>query len=79
MTRTRVVIGSVTYAEKGKNVLSAHRIPARIVRLSPAESKNGCAFALEIVGAHDTAMLRSLLQKEYVRFTDILTDTLPML
>ncbi len=79
MTRMRVVIGSVTYAEKGKNVLAAHRIPARIVRLSPAESKNGCAFALEVVGPYEAAMIGGLLQKEHVRFTDILTDTLPML
>lgn len=79
MMRTRIAIGSVTYAEKGKNALAAHGIAARTVRLEPCETKNGCAFALEIAGNHAVSELREILLSAHVRFSEILTDELPML
>ncbi|MBQ8577558.1 MAG: hypothetical protein IJ449_06295 [Clostridia bacterium] len=79
MKRTRIAIGSVTYAEKGKGALAAHGIVSRVVRLDIGETKNGCAFALEIAGNVSVAELRSILTASHVRFNEILTDELPML
>ena len=80
MTRIRITIGSVTYGEKGIAALGARGIPARLVRLAPRESPMGCAFALEILGGgHTVPAVRQVLQAAHVRYTDILTDELPML
>ena len=79
MKRTRIAIGSVTYAEKGKRALAGAGFSARVVRLDPRETKNGCAFALELHTAADTQRLRQLLQAAHVRYTEILEDELPML
>ena len=80
MTRIRIAIGSVTYGEKGMTVLRARGVPVRMIRMDPRESKNGCAYALEILGGGYTVpAVRQILQAAHVRYTDILTDELPML
>ncbi|MBE6657061.1 MAG: hypothetical protein E7604_01315 [Ruminococcaceae bacterium] len=80
MTRIRIAIGSVTYGEKGMAVLRANGVPVKLVRLDPRVSRGGCAFALEIVGGGYTVpAVRQILQKSHVRYTEILTDELPML
>lgn len=80
MTRIRIAIGSVTYGEKGMAALRAHGIPAKLVRLDVRESRNGCAFALEILGGGYTVPgVRQILHEAHVRYTEILTDDLPML
>lgn len=80
MTRIRIAIGSVTYGEKGMAALRGRGIPSRIVRLAPRESPGGCAYALEILGGGYTVpAVRQVLQAAHVRYTDILTDELPML
>ena len=73
MTRLRIACGSVTYAEKGKNVLAAAGIRARIVRLEPWESRGGCAYGLETDGDMPPDELRRLLTEKKVRFSEILT------
>ena len=80
MTRIRIAIGSVTYGEKGMTALRARGVPVRMIRMDPRGSKNGCAYALEILGGGYTVpAVRQILQAAHVRYTDILTDELPML
>ena len=80
MTRIRIAIGSVTYGEKGLAALRSHGIGAKLIRPDPRESKHGCAFALEILGGGYTVpAIRQILHEAHVRYTEILTDELPML
>ena len=80
MTRIRIAIGSVTYGEKGLAALLARGVPAKLQRLDPRDSKNGCAYALEILGGGYTIpAVRQILHEAHVRYTEILTDELPML
>ena len=80
MTRIRIAIGSVTYGEKGLAALRARGVPAKLQRLDPRDSKNGCAYALEILGGGYTVpAVRQILHEAHVRYTEILTDELPML
>lgn len=80
MTRIRIAIGSVTYGEKGMAALQARGIAAKLVRLDPRDSRMGCAFALEILGGGYTVPgVRQILHEAHVRYTEILTDELPML
>lgn len=79
MTRIRIVIGSVTYGEKGMAALGAHGIGAKLVRRDVRESKNGCAFMLEVYGNHTVPAIRQILQQSHVRYTDILSEELSML
>lgn len=80
MTRIRIAIGSVTYGEKGLNALRARGVPAKLTRLDPHQSRGGCAYALEILGGGYTVPgIRQMLHEAHVRYTEILTDDLPML
>ena len=80
MTRIRIAIGSVTYGEKGMTALRARGVPVRMIRMDPRESKNGCAYALEILGGGYTVPgIRQMLHEAHVRYTEIRSDHLPML
>ncbi len=68
----RIATPSITYAEKGRRAFASHRIPARIVRLDPHETENGCAFALELTGAYEIPGLRDILVRANVRFSAFL-------
>lgn len=73
--RLRAASGSVTYAEKARSLLASHGIDARIVRLDPALTKNGCTYAVEILGdVPDKDTLARLLTGGHVRYTEILED-----
>ncbi len=80
MTRVRIAFASVTYAEKGRVTLGRAGVRARIVRLDPAYTKNGCTYALEIDGGGKTTdALRRILDEGRVRYGEIIEDRLPML
>lgn len=79
MKRIRIVIGSVTYGEKGKAALAARGIPAVLSRRDVRASGNGCAFVLEVFGNYTVPAVRGVLQQAHVRYTEILSEELPML
>ncbi len=73
MKELRIVFASVTYAEKGKAMLAAQGIRARIVRLDPKETPRGCTYALAVSDpTADPIMLRNMLEAGHIRYTEIL-------
>lgn len=59
---------SVTYAMQGREILSKYGIAATVVRLHPNETREGCAFGLELA-RRDVARAESLLIKADIEFT----------
>ena len=43
-----LILRSITYAQRGKEVLTGRRITARITRLPMELGENGCGYALRI-------------------------------
>ncbi len=41
-------IGSVTYAMKAQEILSASGIQAEVIRLRPEQTKRGCAYGISL-------------------------------
>ena len=65
---TRIALVSVTYAMQARELLQRHGIDANIVRLSPGESPNGCAFGIQLHrGALQAAY--TLLTKADIKYT----------
>ena len=71
MGHTRIAFRSVTYAEKGKNVLARAGIRSKIIRLEPWETEGGCAFGLLLESAVDEGRLRRIMEGGGVRFSKI--------
>lgn len=61
-------IGSVTYAMKAKELLAKSGISARVIRLKPEQSPNGCAYGLELA-CREGARASALLGSAGIRFT----------
>ena len=72
MGHTRIAFASVTYAEKGKTVLSHAGILAKIVRLEPWETEGGCAFGLFVETELPPERIRQILDGGHVRYGKIL-------
>lgn len=60
--KIRLGMRSVTYALEGRDILSNYGISSTVVRLRPSESREGCAFGLEISRA-DASRAGELLRK----------------
>lgn len=58
----------MTYAIQARELLQRHGIASTIVRLSPGESPNGCAFGLEL---HRSSLQAAyaLLNKADIKYT----------
>jgi hypothetical protein len=55
-----LVLRSITYAQRGKEVLVGRRITARITRLPMELGENGCGYALRIDGCDYKRALQAL-------------------
>lgn len=64
----RLGMRSITYAIEGREILSKYGISATVVRLVPSESREGCAFGLEIMRG-DISRAAALLSKADIEFT----------
>ncbi len=64
MDRTLLILNSITYAMKGRDILRAKKIKAEIKRVSKRETLHGCGYGLLIYGNAERA-------KEILRDTHI--------
>lgn len=55
MTKTLLILNSITYAMKGRDLLRAHRIKADITRVSKSETLYGCGYGLSVDREHEQA------------------------
>ena len=64
-------LGSVTYAMKGRNLLSAAGIESRIIKLQASQTPRGCAYGLafDCINKDSAA---SALRRGGVPYSDIL-------
>jgi len=55
VSRPIIVVGPITYAMKGKNLLARHGINCRVERVSLSSAKNGCGFGIFVPYRTDEA------------------------
>ena len=55
MTKTLLILNSITYAMKGRDLLLAHRIKADITRVPKSETLHGCGYGLLVYRDHEQA------------------------
>ena len=67
---SRLGMRSVPYAIEGREILSKYGIAATVVRLSPGDSPQGCAFGLEVARA-DAERAEMLLRKAQIEYTNL--------
>ena len=63
-------IGSVTYAMKAQEILSASGIQAEVIRLRPEQTKRGCAYGISL-GCGEFRRALSLLRGAGVQANEL--------
>lgn len=60
MSKCRITLPSMTFAQKARKTLTANQIEATAEKLSPAESEGGCGWCVEVDCARLDEALRVL-------------------
>lgn len=68
MTKTLLILNSITYTMKGRDLLRAHRIKADITRVSKSKILHGCGYGLLVDRDHEQA--RKILARAGIKVTN---------
>ena len=70
MTKNVIVLPSITYAQKAKEILRNANIPSKITRARQKYAQSGCFYGLEIL-EKDMRNATLILRKEFIMFTEV--------
>lgn len=71
MQDAKIILTSITYANKAQQILAGYNIRTRITKLDSSTVRRGCGYAL-CVDSRNIAEIQRILCENYVKIVDVI-------
>lgn len=71
MQDAKIILTSITYANKAQHILAGYNIRSRITKLDSSTAHRGCGYAL-CVDSRNISEIQRILRENYVKVVDVI-------